>query len=337
MWVIISVIALTHWEVTPFVNASIGLALLLLISVLPTRVQVATIRKSVSIALAAFVSASLVVAELSPSTGVENDRLRGLAGNANLFAFFCLLLFALAVVRQQHSRWDILAIVLAIYGLLGSGSRTTAIALVVLTMGAGLLGTRVARRFLVAGTLGGILLYWVAPSIVDVFRVAWGRGFTTRSDAMGAARWVAQESPLLGVGFAQMPDNVASTALSVFVLGGVVASVLFGLVALRLVVDSVAASPVHLVLAVSALLHSLGESWLISTTGPMVAMFAMVAVSVPARPHPPDNPERRPMSSAIPLPRDSEREKAMGLSVARLGRGRSQGTRSGMGRPSRAK
>ena len=284
IWLLLVVISVAHGELSLILDASVGLLMLLVFSRVLTVMDQATLRRSLQVVLCLYVVVSFILWFLDPGQAVVQDRLRGLAGNANLFAFYCLLLFALAVLRNRHSVFDFLAIALSLVGVVASGSRASAVAFIVLLLSATLLGIKPARRILIlfAACLGAIVIanrHILAGALGGL-----DRSLGTRSDALGVAEYVASSSPWIGVGAGGLSTYVHSTPLSVFSMGGVLGVVILGFVALRLLKDAVAISLGHLAMVVAALTHSLAESWLVSTTGPMIAVFSVTMLALSSVP-----------------------------------------------------
>lgn len=284
IWLMLTMIAIAHGETRTIVNASIGLVLLVLIASLPKRIPFTALRSALVTAIFVFILVSIFYSWVEPEHAIVQDRLRGLTGNANLFAFYCVLLIALAVIRLRFSYWDACTLVVALCGLIESGSRTSALAALFLLVGSALIGGRLARRSLLIGGGGLGLVLLVAPDSLSWLLPTWDRSWSSRDGAVDVARLVADIAPGMGLGFAELPDYVHSTPLYVFSAGGLLGACLLLLVVARMILDFWRISAGHLIFALAALVHSVGESWLVSTTGPMVAMFAMSAAVVSAVP-----------------------------------------------------
>ena len=283
LWLTIMAVALPHGDWSMAINASLGVLAVSLMVVVPSRVLTrAEFQNSVTMVLLLFLLSSAVVTFFSPSIGMVNLRLRGLTANANLLGFYILLTITLSLIVEQRKRRIILVLVVAIPSLILTGSRTSAIALAVIII----LGT-IGRTGYVSRAAGFLLV-----GLVTFFLSSFGSGTgadttllrsgDSRNLSWERAVWVYHYAPLVGVGIRNVDVEVASSPLRAFVGGGAVGLFFLVFAYIVLIVSSWRLGWGSFTLASGALVHSLGEGWLVSLTGPMVLMFVLAWLVITA-------------------------------------------------------
>lgn len=277
-----------HGQVLTFVSYSAGLALLL-VTVLRTQASAdPDLRRGLVLALGLLVSTSLLYGLGVPSAGYENGRLRGFMENANTLGFFAYLLGAAALTLVQRLRWRSALLALAFIALILTASRASALALflvvTVIILKRGLLstiGVVVGSGVIVA------LVYAVDPSIFDPLSSLL-RFNDSRSDSTATAIDAFFTSPLIGVGVGNESSIIASSPFRALAQAGLVGGAAVVAMWLVLLVDGARGGATAIALAISAVVHSVFEGWLLSPISPLLAIFLLlwIAVRTDARPQP---------------------------------------------------
>lgn len=282
LWLTVMAASVPHSDWSMAANASLGALAISLLVIAPTRVLTRTqFQHSVIMVLMLFLLFSVLVATVFPSVGFQATRMRGLTENANLLGFYILLTVTVSILVEQRKRMILLVLAVTFPSLILTGSRTSVIALLVV-MALGVMG-RTGYMSAVARFMPLIFvafLFWGRESPTGVASLL--RTDNSRSPSWEEAVWVYRHSPLFGVGLGKGDVEVASSPLRAFVAGGSVglAFLIFGCA--LLLIASWRLGWGSFTLTVGALTHSLGESWLVSLTGPMVQMFVLTWITVSA-------------------------------------------------------
>lgn len=226
---------------------------------------------------------SLLMGLLAPDEALAGDRLRGFLVNANLLGFYAFISTACALLLIRRLRWRVLALIASLWVLVWTGSRTSALAVLVLVLGLALAGHRLARSLLL---LAGALWLAALVGVVDFSDSVLFRTEGTRSDSMNEAARVWATQPILGTGAGQGLAEVASSPLRAFAEGGLIG--LLGVVIMYIVLlcYSIRRGPGALAFSLASLVHALGEGWLLSSLGAMLVQYFVVWVAIEGSAHP---------------------------------------------------
>lgn len=278
----LSFIAAANGEAGIF-TAVLGVVSALVFAFAPLRVLTARqIIQAVRDALLIVLLASLVLAVIAPEIAYRGGRFQGLTANANLLGFYVLLYLGLTLATSTKVRSLIIPVPLSVLALILSGSRTSAIAVVALFLASALLRVGVTRRllpFLMVGALGAMLLSQdLLTSNIGLLRLN-----NSRSASWDQTRLALQIDPWSGVGLEGLKVEVASSPLRAVAAGGLIGGALF-LLALLFLLVAARRNGTLKALIFAAVLHSFGEGWLVSLTGPMILLFVTCLSALAALP-----------------------------------------------------
>lgn len=279
IWMMLTLVSLVHGEGSGFVQATVGMGALLAFVVVPPRYfSGCEILWTWWWALAAYCLTSLALMQVLPSVAIENERLRGLADNANQLGVMALFLVVVAVLLQARLVVLLVTLGLVMPILALSGSRAAALGVVLALAVAALVGLRHAR-FTASVTLmavGYVALQpelWRAISSAQLLRTN-----DSRAGSVAETARALDQSTSFGVGFEGLEGIVASSPLRALAVGGLLAAA-FMVVAMLILIRSAAGKPEVRVLVTAALVHSFFEGWLVSTSGPIIISFAAIWVA----------------------------------------------------------
>jgi hypothetical protein len=273
-----------HGQITALVLYTFGLVLLLTTAVTQYKNADDDLRLGLIAALVVVVSASLVTGVMLPSIGIEGGRLRGIMENANSLGFFAFLLGVLGLLAVRSSGSRALCLVLAVAALIGTASRASALALLlVVALLALRKGLTIAIGALVVAGGTAATIYLLAPTIFDPLATLL-RLNDSRSGSIATALAAYESSPLVGVGLGNESSIIASSPFRALAQAGIfgLLGVLLMWVAMlgRAVRRSYALSSV----AIAAVVHSFFEGWLLSPVSPLLAVFILLWVVIDKAP-----------------------------------------------------
>lgn len=282
LWVMLTFVAVVHHEYDVLASASFGLvALALFIGLAATR-EGLEVYRVIYCSLVFWEVVSLAAGRLSPSVAVVQGRLRGVTGNANELAFYALVAVALAMFSSGGWRSRTVVGCLSGLVLILTGSRTSTVALVVLIIAATLVQTRshAARRTVFA--LGTIVAIAYLSGSLDRYasRFTVLRINNSRQGSLDEARQRYESSPVAGLGFGSIRETIASSPLRALAAGGTVAVVIMVVACAVLLRRAYGLDRKMFVFCFACFVHSLGEGWLVSTSGPMLTVFVLAMISL---------------------------------------------------------
>lgn len=264
-----------------FLSYEVGVVLLcVVISCSAPQLASGTLQRSVIIALAATVIASIVMGFLLPEFGIQQGRLRGVVNNANLLGFYAFLLGVVALVAVKRTSARVVLLGAAAIALLWTASRASTLALIIAIVVLILL-TRLATGLLVTAGLAilGIIVGLVWPSFLNVFEGV-TRGNDSRSGSLDVALAAVKSNPWSGVGLGNEASIIASSPLRAAANGGIPGLIVVGILWVAILYTSARVGGKTLALGVAAVAHSCFEGWLLSPVGPMILIFALVWLTV---------------------------------------------------------
>lgn len=281
LWLLLLVVSVSHSEWGTLANAALGILAICLFVMLPNRViEPERLQGVLAGMLGVYLAASLAVGFLWPAHGYLNERLTGLTANPNQLAFYALLLGALVFSSHRSRALSAAALTVGVAVLFLTASRTSSIAFAFLVVALALGHSRYARRLFAAAAVALALIFISSPSFFSAANFELLRTNNSRSVSTDEALRIFDASPLLGGGFNAIQVTVASSPLQVLAAGGLLGIVLLVAASGYLVLKSMRIGPVTTSLTLAALVHSLGEAWLASTSGPMTLFFCMTWLCV---------------------------------------------------------
>jgi len=213
---------------------------------------------------------SLALGVLTPGTALEMNRLRGFYENANGAGFVALALGVLTLLRPSGVPATTLGLLTAGATLVWSASRTSAIALV-LVLVVVLVVRRSATLTLIVLAIGvGLLCLWAWTPEVQVVLDGLLRGTDSRSATTDLALEVLRDSPVIGIGIGNEVGIHVSSPLVAFIHAGAPGALAFVGMAAALTMPAARRGWRSVVVTVALLVHSTGESWLLSPISPML-------------------------------------------------------------------
>ena len=214
-----------------------------------------------------------------PELAVVQGRLRGLTANANTLGFYAFVAVAV-FAAQRATKSAILLTFGALIILVFTGSRTSAVATLCVLVLYALFGCRPARRVLVAMalTLGLFRLAW--PAALNTVSEALLRADSSRLGSFQVALEAQQTTSSFGVGAGREADEVASSPLRAYVHGGDIALIGMLLMWSSLLWLGGRSNRNAGAFALAAILHSIGEGWLLSAAGPMMIVFVLAFITL---------------------------------------------------------
>lgn len=225
--------------------------------------------------------ASVVAFFVVPDISVQQDRLRGVTANANTLGFYAFL--AIAVFSMRSSRYAMAASLGAALILALTGSRTSLIAALCMLVLLGVGGDRVGRRVLVGIAGLACLGFLIWPDTLRPLRELLLRDTSSRDSSWDVAAQSEMLSSGFGLGVGNESSEVASTPLRAYVHGGAIALLGVLLMWTALVWLGIRANWRVTAFALAAVIHSLGEGWLLSALGPLLVAFALAFITIAAK------------------------------------------------------
>jgi hypothetical protein len=234
--------------------------------------------RGVGAALFAVCAVSLFLALVQPGIGLENSRLRGVIENANGLGFIAFTLGAMSLGATRSKLYAWTGLLVALSCLVLSGSRASALAFMILTVGFALGGVRRAQTVALGGAIVAILVWLAQPEILSqtlLFRTT-----DTRSLGLQVMRQVLDSSFWLGEGPVASDKMIAGSPFIAGISAGVVGLLALALMYVGMLTNLRWIRPRALVLAVAAIVHSFFESWMLSFSAPMLLTFFVALVAL---------------------------------------------------------
>ncbi len=272
LWSMLLCVGVLHSELPVLINATFGLAALLLLAQIPVRaLDRETILKTWWFAIAGYCTISLALKYISPAMAIENLRLRGLAENANTLGFFAMLLVVLTLVTEQRLWTYLVTMVLAGPILFLTASRAS-IASTLIALGvAALCQVKYRRGIIAIGAFLGLILLARPSLLTAAAQTDALRRNNSRLGTIEETRRALDISPWTGIGFNGLESTVASSPLRALAVGGILAGAI-GTLAIIVLLRSMTNQQMLLYLS-PCLTHSLLEGWMVSTSGPIIMTF----------------------------------------------------------------
>lgn len=271
----ILVATLPHGMWFSFLSYSIGsIMLMILVRATSRNLRPIDLLRSLTWSLTIIVGGSLVAGRVVPAMAIEGERLRGLAENANGLGFFAFLLGAVAILLVRRVPLKIFFITIALIALLWSSSRTSAGALGILAV------LYFLRRWPVWAALSASIFILAGDTIaswMESFAPFEGllRTNNSRQDSFDAALLVLADNPIFGVGMGQESTIIASSPLRALSNAGLVGLVVVILFWVSILLISFRQGSRTTIFAISCIVHSCFESWLLSPTSPLIMLFGI--------------------------------------------------------------
>lgn len=263
----------SRWDIFwPYAAGAFVLAMAVVatVSVSPT-----VLTNALMSALTLVVVGSLVAGLLSPSTGVEGGRLRGLFENANSLGYFAFLLGAVALLTSRDLKVKLLLLVpvTVVLGWTGSRAATLALAVVISLM---ILFRMRASQLIAAGLSFSVLLLAIrlSPELLVPFKTLL-RANNSRELSWMTFLETLSNHPSFGIGMGQEVSFVASSPLRAAVVAGMVGLFLIALTYLGMLVFSSTYGAMTFTFASAAVVHSLFEGWLLSPISPLTLVYCV--------------------------------------------------------------
>lgn len=275
---------LAHGEVSGFASSLIGTALLLLLSFSAQRINPTCLINSFNAGVWTIIGLSTPLLAL-PSLGTVGGNFRGITANSNSLGIYCVLatISSLFLVKASPLKSTALACC-AIALCIASHSRTSLISIAILIIMSMALRENISRRLIGAAITAGVLVSVAAPKVLDfVFGGVVNKTRGTRDQSWLEAQRAWDHSKLFGLGPSNIYYEIASSPLRAIAEGGLAMLFFYTLAIGTLLYKGIRLGPCTLVVAITASIHSLGEGWLISTTGPWVLAFSCAILAVMAR------------------------------------------------------
>ncbi|TFD80586.1 hypothetical protein [Cryobacterium fucosi] len=266
-----------HGQVATFILYCVGL-IMLAVAVVATAVSVPRriVTTAVVLTLGTMVAGSLIMGFALPGMAIAGGRLRGLASNANLLAFYAFLLGSLAIIIVRHIGLRLVLLSLAIVCIVSTSSRASALALAIVVVVAALRRVSVTKVLWLTGLITlGIVIAVAVPQTLSVLDGVL-RGGNSRSASFDGAIGAFRSSPLIGIGMASEEVEIASSplrALATAGIGGLIAVVVIWGAFLW---QSRKAGVLGVGFTLAAVVHSCFEGWLLSPVSPLLLIFVLV-------------------------------------------------------------
>jgi len=276
-------IAVVHSESTTAINGMLGAVVLGIIPAALSKLSESQLGWSLAVPLVVFSAVSAAAFFALPSIGSAGGRMRGISDNANLLGFVLVLLLMLALAGIPTPRATVPLIAACVPLIFLTGSRASAIATALMLLGAGVWRLRrmnALYSLAVFGIAFGLLASETVRGLLETLFL--GRDFNTRASSLEAARAAFSVSPWSGIGLESLSEEVASTPLRALAAGGAVSLGLIVVAYVLIISTARLGGPGAFVLATVSVVHSFAEGWLLSTSGPLVAVFftALCALSM---------------------------------------------------------
>lgn len=226
--------------------------------------------------LTASVLVSLALGVLTPDTALEMGRLRGAFENANSTGFVALALGTLTLLRPRGAFSTVVTVGGVAAALAWSASRTSALALlivVVIVLIARRSATLVLFAFVVAV---GVLCLWAWQPEVQTVLDGLLRGTDSRSATTDLAVEVFRRRPEIGIGIGNEHGTHVSSPIMAFVHAGLAGAIAFAGMAAAFGLPAARGGWSSWTVTLALLVHSTGESWLLSPISPMLLVSLCV-------------------------------------------------------------
>lgn len=276
------VATLLNTQYTAFVNYMAALAVLgACLVAMSTRVPVDALRVGLAAALSVFVSGSLVTGVLTPGVGIEQGRLRGLAENANGLGCYAFILGALAVTVVRSQVLSAALFVISAAAIIWSGSRNSALALLVVVILVAFVAHRWAVGIIsVAAWIG--ITYVLSPSNVSLVLGRLLIDDNTRYETFSYAFRVMEIYPFTGIGLDNEATQVASSPMRALVHSGLWGGIAIAAMWVALLAYGRTGGVRGFAVALGVVVFSLFEGVLLSSMGPFLPVL-LCAVTVVQR------------------------------------------------------
>ena len=272
---ILAVPVFAHREFTPFLNSLVGTLLLLLVSFAAQRSDTKALVRGFNAGAWGIIVLSTPLIAV-PSLGVVGSNFRGITANSNSLGIYCVLAVASALFLIRVSglkrifliAWPITLCVMA-------HSRTSLIAIALLVAFSAAIKESAGRRLIMAAALAAAVILLIDPAIMDqLFGGVANKTTGTRDLSVAEAQRSWESNRLLGLGFDGIHYQVASSPLRAVAAGGAVMLSLYIAAAISMLTTGIRAGSKTFLFACVAVIHSFGEGWMISTTGPWILAFS---------------------------------------------------------------
>lgn len=214
-----------------------------------------------------------------PELAVVQDRLRGLTENANLLGFYAFVAVAIFAAKSATRSATILTFGTLIV-LVFTGSRTSSIAAVCILILYALTGCRPARRVLASIAFFIALVSAAWPGALDSVSDTLFRSTTSRSGSFQVALQAQLTTSVFGVGAGREAEEIASSPLRAYVHGGDFALIGVLLMWCSFLWLGAKSNRPATAFAIAAIIHSIGEGWLLSAASPMMIVFILGFVTL---------------------------------------------------------
>ncbi|MEH1124636.1 hypothetical protein [Micromonospora sp. CPCC 206061] len=263
------------------VTGILGLASLTVYVLLTTKLLAPhTLDVALVAVLASVIIVSLVLGFVLPDIAVLGGRLRGISANPNLLGVYAFLLVAAVVLRRRPWPLTLWAALLGVATLVWTASRGSALSLAIaLVVGAVMNAGRARQLALPLLTLGAVSVALTNYS-AEFAGIKLFRANNSREAGVQEVLDLVRAGVLGGVGIGNERGQIASSPLRAFTYGGVVALCCILLIWLAILWFSWQSGPATFAFGLGVVVHSNFEGWMVSATGPIVVLFALMWVSM---------------------------------------------------------